>query len=99
MNQKVRTFATIAFVEGISYVLLLGIAMPLKYYFEFPLAVKVAGWAHGILFMLYSLHLVICWVEYKWSFGRVVWYFIASLLPIVPFIVEGKLRKEYPKAT
>jgi integral membrane protein len=99
MNQKVRTFATIAFVEGISYVLLLGIAMPLKYYFEFPLAVKVAGWAHGILFMLYSLYLVICWVEYKWSFGRVVWYFIASLLPIVPFIVEGKLRKEYPKAT
>src|SRR5262245_29387127 len=99
MNQKARTFASVAMAEGISYVVLLGIAMPLKYYFEFPLAVKVVGWAHGILFLLYAILLVLCWVEYKWSFGRVVWYFVASLLPIVPFIIERRLRQEYSKTT
>jgi len=88
-------FAKVALVEGISYVLLLAIAMPLKYFFDFPYAVKVVGWAHGILFMLYGILLILCWTEYKWSPKRVVLYFIASLLPVVPFIVERKLRREY----
>jgi integral membrane protein len=98
MKQKVKTFATIALIEGISYVVLLGIAMPLKYYFGLPIAVKIVGWAHGVLFMLYMIFLLLCWIEYKWSFGRVVFYFIASLLPIVPFFVERKLTKEYSVA-
>ncbi len=94
-NNRVKTFATIALLEGISYVLLLGIAMPLKYLFDFPLAVTVVGWVHGVLFMLYGLWLVLCWKEYAWSFSRVVGYFIASLLPIVPFVVERRLKREY----
>jgi integral membrane protein len=97
MNQKIKAFATVAMIEGISYVLLLAIAMPLKYYFEFPMAVKIVGWAHGILFMLYMFLLLLCWIEYKWSLGRVVFYFMAALLPIVPFLVERKLKQEYTK--
>jgi integral membrane protein len=98
VNQTVKRFATIAFWEGISYVLLLGIAMPLKYYFEFPFAVKVVGWAHGVLFVAYGIMLVLCWIKCKWSFLRVVLYFFASLLPILPFIVERKLKQEYQLA-
>src|SRR5687767_3536733 len=98
MNKKVKAFATVALVEGISYVVLLTIAMPLKYYFEFPLAVKMVGWAHGLLFLLYTVLLLLCWIEYKWSFGRVLFYFIASLLPMVPFFVERKLTREYANA-
>jgi integral membrane protein len=45
--------------------------------------------------MLYGLWLVLCWKEYAWSFSRVVGYFIASLLPIVPFVVERRLKREY----
>jgi len=97
MNLKIRTFATVALMEGISYVLLLAIAMPLKYFFKIPQAVKIVGWAHGILFMLYVLFLILCWIEYKWSLWRVVLYFFASLLPVLPFIVERKLNKEYPR--
>ena len=78
--------------------MLLAIAMPLKYFFDFPIAVKVVGWAHGILFMLYVALLLICWVKYKWNFWRVVLYFIASLLPFLPFIVERKLKREYALA-
>jgi len=55
MNLKIRTFATVALLEGISYVLLLAIAMPLKYFFEFPQAVKIVGWAHGI-YLCYTSH-------------------------------------------
>lgn len=91
----VRAFTSIAFFEGISYVLLLGIAMPLKYLLNMPLLVTVVGWAHGVLFMAYAAALVICWYQYKWSFGRVVFYFIASLLPLLPFFVERKLKREY----
>jgi integral membrane protein len=95
MNQPVKTFATIALIEGISYVLLLGIAMPLKYLFHFPQAVSVVGWAHGLLFMLYALLLFRCWIAYEWRFSRVLFYFVASLLPIVPFYIERKLKREY----
>lgn len=95
MYQTVKTFATTALIEGISYVVLLGIAMPIKYLLDFPQVVTVVGWAHGVLFMAYVTLLVVCWIKYKWTFGRVVFYFIASLLPVVPFFVERRLRKEY----
>jgi integral membrane protein len=85
----------VALIEGISYIVLLGIAMPLKYYFDSPLAVKMVGWAHGVLFMAYLLFLLVCWIKYKWSFLRVVSYFFASLLPFLPFLVERNLKKEY----
>jgi integral membrane protein len=95
MHPKIKTFAWVALLEGISYVLLLAIAMPLKYLFDFPYAVKVVGWAHGILFMLYLILLLQCWIHYQWNMKRVASYFIASLLPIVPFIVERRLSREY----
>jgi integral membrane protein len=98
MNRIVKAFASVALLEGISYVLLLGVAMPLKYFLDFPLAVKVVGWAHGILFMGYVALLIICWVKCKWSVGRVFLYFVASLLPVMPFIVERKLKVEYALA-
>lgn len=95
MNNKVKAFAIIAFIEGISYVVLLGLAMPLKYFFDLPLAVTIIGWAHGVLFMLYLVLLLVCWIEYKWSLTRIIKYGIASLLPVLPFFVERKLRQEY----
>ena len=98
MNNSVKNFATVAFWEGISYVLLLGIAMPLKYMFNYPLAVTVVGWAHGVLFVAYMVLLAVCWLQCRWSFGRVVFYFVAALLPIVPFIIERKLKREYSLA-
>jgi integral membrane protein len=95
MHRKVKAFAVIALLEGISYVLLLGIAMPLKYLYNLPMAVKIVGWAHGVFFMAYLAFLLLCWIEYRWSFMRVMKYFAASLLPVVPFYIERSLRKEY----
>ena len=49
----IRTLRILGNVEGVSYLLLLGVAMPLKYAFGLPLAVKIVGMAHGVLFLAY----------------------------------------------
>ncbi|MDQ8003555.1 MAG: DUF3817 domain-containing protein [Pedobacter sp.] len=95
---SLNLFRKVALAEGISYILLLFIAMPLKYWADMPLAVKYVGWAHGLLFVLYIACLVMAWQERKWSFLKVVMLFIASLLPFVPFYVEKKLKEEDPIA-
>ncbi|RYD79169.1 MAG: DUF3817 domain-containing protein [Sphingobacteriales bacterium] len=87
-------FRKVAVAEGISYLLLLFVAMPLKYFADMPLAVKYTGWAHGLLFVLYAVLLIMAWMEQKWSFGKAVLIFLASLLPFMPFVVDRKLKDE-----
>jgi len=94
MNNTLSLFRKVAVAEGISYILLLFIAMPLKYLADMPLAVKYTGWAHGLLFVMYIALLVMAWQEYKWSFKRVFLFGGASLLPFAPFWVERKLKED-----
>ncbi|RZK26786.1 MAG: DUF3817 domain-containing protein [Flavobacterium sp.] len=90
-------FRKVAVAEGISYLLLLFVAMPLKYFADMPLAVKYTGWAHGLLFVLYAATLILAWQEQKWTFGKAVLIFLASLLPFMPFVVDRKLKDERAK--
>ncbi len=90
-------FRKVAVAEGISYLLLLFVAMPLKYLADMPLAVKYTGWAHGLLFVLYAVCLIMAWQEQKWKFSKAVLIFVASLLPFAPFIVDKKLKDESAK--
>lgn len=92
-----RRFMLIALLEGISYLLLLCIAMPLKYFANMPDAVKYVGWAHGVLFVLFCFYLVKVWMAYKWSFWKATGAFIASLLPFGTFVLDKQLKKEYPE--
>ncbi|MFC4212484.1 DUF3817 domain-containing protein [Pedobacter lithocola] len=89
-------FRKVAVLEGISYLLLLFVAMPLKYFANMPLAVKYTGWAHGVLFVLYAAFLIMAWMEQRWSFGKAILIFLASLLPFMPFLVDRKLKDERP---
>jgi integral membrane protein len=93
-----NTFRRIAFMEGISLLVLLLIAMPLKYFAGRPEAVLTVGWAHGILFVLYCVFLAMVWVKYKWTFGKVVLAFVASLVPFGTFWLERRLRNLTAKA-
>jgi len=86
-------FKKIAVAEGISYLALLLIAMPLKYFAGMPLAVKYTGWAHGLFFVLYVIMVIMCWMEYKWKIGKALMVLGASLLPFAPFIVEKRLHE------
>ena len=83
--------------EGVSFLLLLGVAMPLKYLAGEPAAVRVVGMAHGILFMLYVLAALQAAAEHHWTWKRTAIVLVASILPAGPFIVDAKiLRQEQP---
>jgi integral membrane protein len=84
----------IAFIEGISYLLLLGVAMPLKYFAGIPAVVKTAGWIHGILFMLYLLAVVEVTVRRRCSFALALGALVASLIPFGTFALDARLRRE-----
>lgn len=94
MRTPISRLRTIGIYEGISYLLLLGIAMPLKYMAGIPEAVKYTGWAHGVLFVLYMMSVLEVTLTHNWSIKKVAAAVVASLLPFGPFILDKKLLKE-----
>jgi len=99
MRTPISRFRTVGLYEGISYLLLLGIGMPLKYILGIPEVVKYVGWAHGVLFILYMVTLLQVMLVHRWSIGKVAAAVVASLLPFGPFILDKKLlRAEEEKA-
>jgi integral membrane protein len=79
--------------EGVSFLVLLGIAMPLKYLAGHPEAVRIVGMAHGILFLLYIWAAIQAAVEHDWPWRRTLVVLVASLLPAGPFVVDAKLLR------
>ena len=79
-------------IEGVSYLLLLGVAMPMKYYFEMPMAVKIVGMTHGVLFVAYCVLLALCLKRFNWTLKFGAYLFIATLIPFGTFITDRKLR-------
>ena len=64
--------------------------MPLKYFFDKPEAVKIVGMAHGVLFVLYSINLLIVHLQFKWNIGKTAAAFIASFIPFGTFYADKK---------
>lgn len=85
---KIRLLRITGLAEGISFILLLGIAMPLKYYFQFPEAVTVVGWIHGVLFMAYLLIVLLSIRVMKWNRTEILLAFAASLIPAGTFWLD-----------
>ena len=81
-------------IEGVSFLLLLGVAMPLKYFAGMPLAVKIAGWVHGLLFMTFCVFLLVAHGERRWSLRWTALIFVAALLPFGPFVIDRRLRNK-----
>jgi len=88
----------IGFIEGISFLVLLLIAMPLKYLAGQPEAVRIVGTAHGALFVLYVLALLLAAFNRKWQPGIVLGGFIASVVPLGPFVFDRWLKTQDPDA-
>jgi integral membrane protein len=83
--------------EGISFITLLFIAMPLKYMAGNPQFVWYVGWVHGLLFMLFILALINAKINLEWKIGKTLLAFLASLIPFGTFILDKSLRKEEMK--
>jgi len=93
-SSVIRQLRIIGLVEGVSFLVLLGIAMPLKYLAGVPRAVSVVGMAHGVLFILYVAALVHAHLTVRWPARRALTLLAAAVLPLGPFVVEGSLRRE-----
>ena len=92
IKNSVKKFSLINTIEGWSYLVLLFIAMPMKYIFDIPMAVKIAGMAHGVLFIIFCMLLVQAWLDTKWAFKENIIFFIASLVPFGTFFTKKKIN-------
>ena len=92
MDSKLTQLRIIGFIEGISFLVLLFIAMPIKYIGGDPMPVKYVGMTHGILFIGFVFMLYLAWEEYRWSMKFNLFAFISSLIPFGTFWLEKKLK-------
>lgn len=90
----IKNFRAVGFLEGLSYIVLLGVAMPLKYMYNQPEMVKIVGMAHGVLFMLYIVLAVVVKEKLKWNFMQTTIVMIGSLLPFGTFYTDYKFFKK-----
>lgn len=87
-------FRRISIAEGTSFLVLLLIAMPLKYAANLPVAVMIAGTVHGLLFIAYCLFALDGWTKLEWTTKRTALVLLGGVLPAGAFFVERSLRTE-----
>jgi len=84
----------VGFIEGLSYLLLLGVAMPLKYLAGQPEMVRVVGMAHGVLFVAYVLLVLYVMFDLSWSLWKGFLALSASVIPFGTFWADVRLFRE-----
>lgn len=90
MDKTILTFKVVSTLEAISFLLLLGIAMPLKYIWDKPEMVQTVGMAHGVLFLLYIAGAVYMSQKLNWTTKMLFIAVVCSMIPFGPFYVERK---------
>ena len=91
-DKDIQRFLWVGHAEGISYLLLLFVAMPLKYYFDLPQAVRFAGSIHGILFVGFVFLIVWLVTQQKLSLMGAMKAFILSLIPFGTFFLTRIIK-------
>ena len=89
-DKTIRLFRIISTLEAISFLVLLLVAMPLKYIWEMPEMVRIVGMAHGLLFVLYVLGAYYLYEILNWKLKQLFIVVICSVLPLGPFYAERK---------
>ena len=91
---QLRRFRWVALLEGTSFVLLLFFAMPLKYWAGLPIAVRIVGMVHGLLFVVFVGALFQVALERGWSARRWGVALLSSLVPFGTFAFDRSLKRE-----
>lgn len=94
LTTTIGRLRVVGFLEGVSFLLLLGVAMPLKYIWGEPQAVRVVGMAHGVLFLAYLAATLQATLEYEWSWKRATLVAVASLVPFGTFYADVKWMRD-----
>ncbi len=94
LNNDIGRFRLIAFLEGISLIILVFIGVPLKYYMESPTVVEVVGPIHGVLFLIYIYMALRVGFEEEWKFFKTTWIvLLASFIPFGTFYIDSKILR------
>lgn len=94
MSKTYSWFRKIAFAEGVSFLVLLLIAMPLKYMADYPLAVTIVGGLHGVLFIAFIFMAWEVKKEFKRDWKWLGKAFLASILPFGTFVLDKEWKRE-----
>lgn len=87
-------FRILALIEGVSYLLILFVTMPMKYWMGIGILNKIVGWGHGILFVIYIVLAIEILIRRRidfWQFLRVI---VASIIPFGTFFNEKMLKRQ-----
>ena len=93
MLSLLNSFRIVALLEGVSYILLLFIATPIKYLADNPMFVKLLGMPHGVLFLAYIVLAIMVGNQLKWNTKTLLIVLVASILPFCTFYIEKKYLK------
>lgn len=91
---QITVFRMIALAEGVSFLTLLSIAMPMKYFMGMPEVVRVVGSIHGVLFVLYVGLLAMLHFRQRWSYTFSLYALLASVIPFGTFMLDKQLREK-----
>lgn len=91
----IKLIRFIGLLEGISFLLILFVSMPLKYIADIHEPNQIIGMGHGVLFILYVAIVLYIHFTIKWGFKNSVWAFAASLIPFGTFVADKKIFKGY----
>ncbi|KAA0762363.1 hypothetical protein CN931_10575 [Bacillus sp. AFS054943] len=94
LSTPIGRLRAIGLIEGISFLLLLFVAMPLKYFAGFATAVKITGMAHGVLFILFIFALIQVTIVHRKSILWALGAFVSSVIPFGTFVLDAKLKNE-----
>lgn len=91
-NTKIGRLRIIAFLEGISLLILVFVTVPMKYYFHNPEGSKLMGPVHGALFLLFVFNTLSVGVEQNWKFKATTWkVLLACIIPFGTFYIDQKI--------
>lgn len=83
-----KTFNIVSILEGLSYIMLLFIAVPIKYMQGNDAYVKMLGMPHGLLFVLYLVLAYLLKDKYKWNFKTLLTVWLLAIVPFGTFFVK-----------
>lgn len=95
LPKALKDMRTAGIIEGWSYIVLLFVAMPLKYFADLPIAVRVTGTVHGILFIMFMYTIYQAMQVAGLKFSQALKVFIASIIPFGTFFLDSIVLKEY----
>jgi len=91
MTAALKRYRVVAYIVGVLLLVLVGVAMPLKYLADQPTLVAVVGPIHGFVYMVYLVVAFDLAVRAKWTFLRTLAILLAGTIPVMSFVAERKV--------